>query len=332
MPSEIRKKLERAAGDTTPHGSFAEIWARSRRLRRTRMAMALTLSVLLLGPAWSAWAALVGSPENALPPAGRGMKTPVDEEYRDEAALAWPAPFIPQTTRSGDTEEIAVVFPDKTAARLSYPAELSLAAMGVQPTLSYVFPKAEPEAPFDIIFVHGDLPKRLLDPEPIRTFDTVTRPDPTLHRIEYRRLRGSTNFALRFDLEPWSILAVIPSADDAEVVAENLHLSVTNDGYPSVFATRPLELSRGFGEARGAHLEIGDLNPLFDYTDADDEFRYVEMAPLENCTDQPPAQIERDWYAARCLEFDSRGLAIFASINGPEAFVRAVYEGLQLKI
>jgi hypothetical protein len=75
MRAEIKRTLERAAGDTTPQRTLPEVWAMARRLRRTRMIAASVLSVALLGSSWAAWASL-GGPKRSLPPASPASPTP----------------------------------------------------------------------------------------------------------------------------------------------------------------------------------------------------------------------------------------------------------------
>jgi hypothetical protein len=136
-----------------------------------------------------------------------------------------------------------------------------------------------------------------------------------------------------YEAEAWTIVATVPQREDADTVARYLHPSVSKDGWPTVSARGPIQLSEGFGEGRGAHLEIGDRNPLFDFADADEDFTYIVMGPVTGCdtADDGVSQAAGDWYGSKCLEFDGGQLGILVSIYGPEQFVRATYKGIELE-
>ena len=255
--------------------------------------------------------------------------TPDEEEPRDPE-LVWPEPFVPTTTRSGERELMPVIFPDKTVATFSYPAELRLADRGVQVTLSYSFKEGRPNAPHDIIFIPGEPPQGLLDPKPVEMFGT-TPYSSAVHQITYD-LRGDPPYALVYEADGWTIVATLPRREDADIVAQNLHPSVTDDGWPTVFATGPIELSEFFGEARGPHLEINDKNPIFDIADTGEVFEYIVIGPT-GCSPGRDTIHESggNWYGSKCLVFAGGEPRIVVSIYGPENFVRAIYNGIALE-
>ncbi|MBA2313008.1 MAG: hypothetical protein H0V97_09455 [Actinobacteria bacterium] len=229
-----------------------------------------------------------------------------------------------------------IIFPDKTAATLSYPSGLRLAERGVQSTISYTFKDARVGAPHDIIFVHGPVPRGLLDPEVLQRFDSAPFGEVTLHRVMATQsigrggLRGSPPYALLFPARPWNIVVTLPSREDATAVARNIHASVSNDGWPSLFVTGSLALSQGFGEARGPHLEFNDQDPTFD---VHTRSTYIILGPVDGCgkAAEGVSKLSGDTYGAKCLSFAGGESGIFVSIYGPKRFVRAFYQGLELE-
>lgn len=253
----------------------------------------------------------------------------------EETNYAWPDAFVPSTTSQGDMDVMTAVFMDRTVARLAYPAELGLAQMGVQTTISYSFDEDREEAgaPFDVVAVHGEIPVDLLGEE-LERFEASQTDQATLHEVtgkgSLRGLRGDPPYALLFSRSEWNFIATLPSREDAPTVAENLNLSVTQEGWPSVFVTGPLQLSHGFGEARGPHLEFNDEDPRWDFHTRD---TYVVMGVVSGCgpAEDGVSGSGGNAYAAKCLAFGGGEVGIFVSMYGPEQFVRDLYEGLRLK-
>ena len=249
----------------------------------------------------------------------------VSKTRRDEVPpLSWPPPFEPPTTTTGTREEVTLVYPDKTAVRISYPRRVALASMGIQPTVSYAI---DGKGPNDIIFVRGALPRGLVDPAPLATYG-----DKALHRLTYE-LSGA-EYVLTSEIDGWTIVILLPDRPGAPVIAENIVLSVSAEGYPSVFALGPVQLSEGFGEERGPHIEFGDADPTFGVVKADVDFTYVVSGVVKRCSDSI-TRLEKtgtDWYGSRCLDFAGGSPGVFFSVYGPESFVRAVVQGLRLEM
>lgn len=335
MADDIRGILERAAAAPKEEPPMAELHDKARRSRVMRaVALATTAGALVMGSVAIAISIPNGDvrPLPGTTPAPTPTPSASGQEDRESRQLDWPEPFVPRTASAGNRELMSVVFPDKTAATLSYPSELRLAERGMQATISYTFEEGRPNGPHDIIFIPGDAPPGLLDPEPLETFD-ATPFTAALHAVTYERLRGDPPYALVYETEDWTIAATLPQREDAGTVARYLHPSVTADGWPSVFARGPIQLSKGFGEARGAHLEIGDGNPLFDFVDAGEDFTYIVMGLVTGCAaaEDGVSQTSGDSYGSKCLPFAGGQLGIFVSIYGPEQFVRAAYEGIELE-
>lgn len=253
----------------------------------------------------------------------------------EQGNYEWPDAFVPPTEPDDDRAALEAVFMDRTIARISYPQVLALAEMGVQTTISYAFTdeRAQLGAAFDVIAVHGEIPDGLLGEE-LERFDATASGQAALHQVKgrgrLRGLRGNPPFALVFRSREWHFLATLPSREEAATVAENLHPSVTSEGWPSLFTTGPLQLSQGFGEARGPHLEFNDEDPRWDIHTRD---TYVLMGVVSGCGEAEDGVSGggRDSYAAKCLPFEGDELGIFVSIYGPEEFVRDLYGGLRLE-
>ena len=343
MRDDIASALGRAAATPRREVPMRELHAKARRAKLYR-AGAIGAGAGLLTIASLGIAVTMFDDEREAPPATTDSSTPAPsqksepsptpthtDEEPEPSNLEWPDPFVPPTTSSGNRELMPVIFPDKTAATLSYPSELRLAERGVQVTITYMFEEARPNGPHDIIFIRGESPPGLLDPQSLRTFDATPYP-ADLHAVTYEDLRGDPPYALAYEAGAWTIVVTLPRREDADLVVQNLHPSVTGEGWPSVSASGSLQLSEGFGEARGPHLEIGDKDPVFEIVDAGEDFTYVVMGPPTACK---PADdgVHRDggqWYASKCLQFSGGRPGIVVSIYGPEKFVRSVFEGIAL--
>lgn len=325
----LRAEAERAP---RPQGLRA---ATVRRARLRRMAVISGSSVCAFALGLSAIIAL-----NSLTADQReNQVAQPDSRHRDEghrtSNYAWPKAFVPPTRADRGRTILPIVFMDRTVARLSYPGDLALAERGVQTTISYTLNDmgSRPGASFDVIAVHGDVPEGLLGEE-IDRFNSipfgVATAHPVVGRGALRGLRGDPPYALVFEAPNWKFIVTLPSRDEAETVAENLHPSVTAEGWPSVRVSGPLQLSEGFGEARGPHLEFNDEDPRWEFHTRD---TYVVMGIVVRCgpTLGGVSGGGDDTYAAKCLAFEGAELGISVSIYGTEEFVRELYDGLRLE-
>ncbi|MDP9223172.1 MAG: hypothetical protein M3P18_04835 [Actinomycetota bacterium] len=234
---------------------------------------------------------------------------------------------------------MTLIFPDRTVVHLSYPKGLGLASRGVQPTYSYSvkhLPRPnKPGSPFEVLFVHGDIPSGLLDPRPVATFPLRGTTEATLHQVVARGLRSGSNYALLFRTSQWDFVAMMPSRDVAHTVAKHLFPSVTTSGWPTLSATGPVRLSVGFGEPRGPQLEIGDQNPSFEMVTTGASREYI-VTGIQRCSPDsrlisPPAnngELGRSG-AFKCFQLGG-GLDVVVSIYGPKHFLHAAFYGLRL--
>ena len=340
MRDDIRDVLRSAAVTPRREIHMPELRARARRSRVWRMA-AVAGSAAVLTAAVVGTVTTVTRGNGGLSPAAPTATdpqtpesddpstTPSDEDPSEPRDLDWPDPFVPPTTTSGERDHMPVTLADHTSFTLSYPSDLRLAGRGVQATVSYTFDEARPNAPHDVLFIPGEAPEGLLHPEALETYESAPLA-PTLYEVAYEHLRGDPPYGLVYDAGEWTIVATIPRRQDADVVAGSLHPSVAANGWPTISASGPVELSEFFGEARGPQLEIGDDNPLFDVADAGEDFRYIVMGLSKCQSDEGVDRLGGDWYASKCLQL-AGDRNIVVSIYGPEEFVRAVYEGLSLE-
>ncbi|MGH2449676.1 MAG: Kelch repeat-containing protein [Candidatus Limnocylindria bacterium] len=135
-----------------------------------------------------------------------------------------PTVFVPRTERRGERDVVPLAFPDGTSVVLSYPLELDLAGMTVQPEVSYLYRKDRPSR-FPITFVYGPA-------------------EPAPEQI-----------ALRFG--SWTALAELRDRREAETIARSLHGRETPEGFPVIEALPPIALSDESGEGDGPRLTIG---------------------------------------------------------------------------
>lgn len=136
--------------------------------------------------------------------------------------------FVPETQRRGERDFLPLTFPDGNRIVLSYPLELNLASLAVQPDASY-FHRNDPTGLAALTFVYG------------------------------RAAAGPGEVGLTAG--SWTILAPVEAHVDLETIERHLRVRETTDGFPVVEALPPLELSHIFGEGGGVMLALGDLEP-----------------------------------------------------------------------
>lgn len=229
-----------------------------------------------------------------------------------------PTPLVPATERVGDEVRMPVTFPDGTRATLVYPIPLDLAALGVQPDISYVF-RGRYQGP--IVFLHdrGASIRRFVEgTEPVGLVNSY-------QRIEIWAARGNDvdrRFWMRLTLPSWTVLVPIEERGLAEEVAASLDLSETEAGFPVIEASGDAELAQGFGEAGRAQLAFGDTLAEPDMMSNDET---IFLAP-DRCTPATGSEFPRG-YGSSCLGDGN----VFASIYGDREFVTSVIEGLRVE-
>jgi hypothetical protein len=225
-----------------------------------------------------------------------------------------PEPFVPDASRDGASTRMPVVFPDGSKAVLVYPNALDLAALGVQPDVSYVWTD-DPAPRYPILFLH--------DPDASLT-DFVHGAEPvgstpasrsTLVWEMSERWRTTRQLPdghwLSYQLPSWRVLVAMPNNRVVDELIGSLRVHEI-DGFPVVRATDGLALAEGFGESEGPVLSIGStLDPT------------IFLSP-DGCSSKSEIS---EGYGSTCLGDGN----VFASIYGDLAFVAAVVDGVHVE-
>lgn len=241
----------------------------------------------------------------------------------DVEAVESPEPFVPGTQMIGHETRMPIVFPDGSRATLVYSRSLDLAALGVQPDLSYIR-RDDPPPRYPIVFLH--------DPNAsIRTYVDGAKPIATIDGREiwamsdewesHRNQLQGVWVLLR--LHSWRVLVAATTVEDAVAVADYLHVRETRTGFPFVEAVGPIALAKGFGEAEGPQLAFGDATAEPDIVSQLDAM--IFLSP-DGCT----SATNGAWsggYGSTCLGEGS----VFASIYGDREFVSSVISGLRVE-
>ena len=320
--ADVHDLLARALGGVAPSPDAlqATIQRIRRRQRRRRVLGAcLTLAVLagagvvvtrvagergdrLAGPAPASSAA----PPSTVPPRAAG--------------------FVPRTTREGNRTVLPVTFPDGSTAELVYPTALNLAAMGVQPDVSFLRVQ-DPGPRFELVFSRGGpVPGLLKGDQPVGRYQTTKgRPVQLWPAVEHPGVLSGYSYWLHYRIGAWTVLAGVTDQAMAAEVARNLDGRQTGDGFVMIQASGPFALSRESGEGRGAQLAIGDGSPLPSAIVAE-PWRLIELSPARGSCHEEGASGE---YGTRCL--GPPGAGIFANLSGDPSWVKAVVRGLQAR-
>lgn len=238
--------------------------------------------------------------------------------------------YKPDPVNLADADErvrLPVTFPDGTTAVLTYPEELDLAGMGVQPDVSFLY-RDYPPPRFPLAFYRGDVPEAALGgTEPNERLITRAGTTAELWQAPSPPETDSTDRALNlyrlvFRFGSWSVVAHVRNRQEAKVVAASLDGRETADGLIALEAFSAIALSDESGEGEGPRLTLGDAEPDPDLFGADARFRMIEIW-VEKCDESDPPSGSGE-YALLCL-----GGELSAHINGGRAFVRAVFDGLE---
>ncbi len=202
---------------------------------------------------------------------------------------------MPEAQHRDGRDLLPLTFPDGSRIVLSYPAELGLVDLGVQPDVSYLY-RDDPAARYPLTFLY-EAPSR-----------AATDSDVVLHA-------GA-----------WTVVAPIQDAGARAEVTNSLGIHETGEGFVVVEAAAPLGLSQEFGEGGGVMLALGDHNPAPGKVTSLDPL--IELAP-EDCEPRD-AELEGVGgsfsHGSTCL-----GGRIYFGIYGKRPFVDAVLAGLRLE-
>jgi hypothetical protein len=283
----------------------------------TRRTLAAALAVIILASAGAAaWLALdgrTGAPPTPSPPR--------------VAAPSRAAVFVPPVRRDQGRLVLPLTFPDGSTADLVYPPELNLAAMGVQPDVSFLR-RDQPAPRFPLTFWFGQPAPDLFEGgQPLERHPTPGGGQAELWRVRATPLSvTSTPYWLVFRLPSWSVLAPVSTPAMAAEVAGGLHPRQTGRGHVVVGTLHPFALSPDPGEGGGPQLAIGDASPRPKEVDAGTRFRLITLHPSRDCRGEGISP--SGTYASTCLGTARGGGALFAGIEGDPSFVRDVLAGL----
>ncbi|MGH2989002.1 MAG: hypothetical protein ACRDMY_03900 [Gaiellaceae bacterium] len=241
--------------------------------------------------------------------------------------------FVPRSELRRGRVHLPVTFPEGTSALLTYPSELDLAGMGVQPDVSYLYLADRPPR-FPLAFYRGDPPAGVVAGEaPVDQLATREGERAELWAAPADSDSEETGrevmpYGLVFRFGSWTVIAPVREPDEATVLAGSLEGRETSDGFVALEALPPIGLSDESGEGRGPRLTIGDTDPDPERYRVDDRFRSIDLW-VERCSDTTDELSSEEhtspsgWYAHLCL-----GGALTAQINGDREFVKAVFNGL----
>jgi hypothetical protein len=131
--------------------------------------------------------------------------------------------FVPHTQRRGERDYLPLTFPDGTRLVFSYPVELSLGGMTVEPNVSYLY-RADRPPRFELQFVFGPA-------------------EPRRDQIAFRT-------------RSWTIVADLRDDREAALISDSLEVRETAEGFPVVEARDPIALSDESGEGLGPNLQL----------------------------------------------------------------------------
>jgi hypothetical protein len=249
--------------------------------------------------------------------------------YRPPAPNEEVTPFVPATETVGDEVRMPVVFPDGSEATLTFPAQLQLAELGVQPDVSYRSAN-DPEKWFPIVFVHGrdaSISSFVDRSGPIRLVNHSSGGvevwkfnDRWIRRFEQQGLDHPAAQWIRFRLPSWTVLVAIGREQWIDVLAD-LSVRETSAGFPVVESSGSIALNEGHSDAGGPQLAFGDriADPGV-VTNGD----MVVLFPYP-CT--PGIELGPSGYGSSCLSDGD----VFASVSGEQAFVNDVVEGVRIE-
>jgi hypothetical protein len=206
-----------------------------------------------------------------------------------------PRTFVPQAQHKGERDVLPLTFPDGSRFVLSYPAELGLAELGVQPDVSYLC-RDDSAARYPLTFLYGVSNHAAAEGEVV--------------------LRAGA----------WTVVAPIRDPTARDDVVGSLSVEESAEGFVVVAAAVPLTLSHLFGEGGGVMLALGDhnpapgivtsLDPLFELAPSDCGGRGREIEGVGGSIS----------HGSGCL-----GGRVYVGIYGKRQFVEAALAGLELE-
>jgi hypothetical protein len=301
---------------------------RRRQRHRRVLAASIAIGIFVAGGA-GVWAAFDGRPDS-LPP-GNSTAAPATPSPSTAApGTTRRETFVPPVRRDGGRVVMPLVFPDGSTAELVYAPELKLAALGIQPDVSFLR-RDQPAPRFPLTFWFGQPGAELFEGEqPVERYPTLGGGQAELWRARATSVsQPRQGYWLAFRLASWTVLAPASTPAMAAEVAGGLDARETGDGYVVMEVRDPYALSREGGEGGGPQLAIGDGSPRPEAVNAGTPFRLITLRPSRACRREgisPSGQ-----YASTCLGTTAAGGAVFAGIDGDRSFVKDVVAGLEAR-
>jgi hypothetical protein len=229
-----------------------------------------------------------------------------------------PEPFVPSTEIVGGEVRMPITFPDGSSATVVYSTSLDLAALGVQPDVSYLW-RDDPPPRFPIIFLHdrnASIAEFVDGTEPVGIVNSYRSIEIwRMSEAWSERRQLLQGHWLRYGLRSWTVLVALDHPGQAEEVATSLLIRETGGGFPVAEASGPIALSQESGEGEGSLLTIGpSLDPSV-------------VLWLDRCAGGDHGIEASGEYASKCVG-DGR---ISAGIYGDPVTVAAIFEGLRVE-
>jgi hypothetical protein len=284
------------------------------------MANPIRTTVLLLTVATSACGGLNGTAGPLVGPNTTSSPGPSPGE---------PAQLMPTPEVLGGEARLALTFPDGSEAVVSYPAQLDLAGMGVQPDVTVTWHGKWLMPP--IVFRYGGKDERLLDESTDPTvYSAADGPSATLWHSE-RSPPGYENRNVKrwlvFELPSWAVHTPVPDSVSPERLVQAIRPQENSDGFVVLRTRPPAALSELSGEGGGPALTLGDHEPAEGIVLPDPTGRVIFLNP-GGCTDR--VHHIGSEFGATCLADGGLylGVTSFAP-SGDMDFIEAVVTGVQ---
>jgi len=324
---EATDLLRQALGGAEPsQDALARTLGRIRRRERRRRIVLASITLLVFLGAGTGLLVRLNTGDVATPTGQPASSAP------SGSSAATPALFVPPTQREGSRAALPITFPDGSTAELTYPADLDLAGMGLQPDVA-ILDSRNPAAPSPLVFLHRDAPGPdvLKGAQPVQR--AMTRPGRPVEIWRARPASAVTPdqaYWVVYQVGSWTVLAPASDRTLATDLARQLEARQASDGFIVLDASPPLALSYGFGEGGGVQLAIGDRNPRPDQVDAGRDSRLILLSPVRRaCRGEGLSPSGES--AATCLKAPGTRGAVLATISGDRRFVNAVFDGLEIR-
>ena len=306
----------------------------ARRPRYPPLAAASVALAILVAAGAATWLAADGErAAPATPSAPRGERaapaTPSAPRVEAPATSRDPV-FAPPVHRERGRLVMPLAFPDGSTAELIYPPKLKLAAMGIQPDVSFLR-RHRPATRFPLVFWFGRPGPELVEgDQPLERYRTLSGGQAELWRAgAASSTRPRVRYWLVFRVAPWTVLAPAATPATAAEFVRALDARETGEGYVAIEARHPLALSREAGEGGGPRLAIGDGDPRPEAVKVGSPFRLIILSLSRNC--RPQGTSPSGQYASTCLGTAGSGVALSAGIDGDRSFVNDVLAGLEAR-